>query len=177
MDSFQPPIRVEYTEALCILGLFQPAVHPGPLNDPIIDKKAGIVNTLYRTPGRSQPAGSSSIYPATPSAFRAAIPAGPRGPVQDAPKARHPGVPGKRSSANTTLSTLVIFWAIMVDEYSPVLGHPRAPKLVHSFSPRLIQGDNGETPSSGPYGPFWNEQCREGIRQARGRRPRTFERC
>ncbi len=79
----------------------------------------------------------------------------------------------------------VIFRAIMVQVFSPKLGHPFSPKrvhqfspkVVHSFSPKLVQGDNGETPSLEAYFPFWNQQDREGVCQARGRRPWIFERC
>ena len=88
---------------------------------------------------------------------------------------------------------VVIFRAIMVHVFSPKLGHAFSPKLVHrfspkvvhrfspkvvhSFSPKVVQGDNGETSSSKAYFPFWDEQDREGVCQARGRRPWIFERC
>jgi hypothetical protein len=81
--------------------------------------------------------------------------------------------------------TSVIFRTIMVQVFSPILVHPVSPKLVHrfspkvvqSFSPKLVQGDNSETPSSEAYFPFWNQRDWEGVCQARGRRPWTFERC
>jgi hypothetical protein len=73
----------------------------------------------------------------------------------------------------------------MVHMFSPMMGHLFSPEqvhgfspiVVHSFSPKLVQGDNGETPSLEAYSPFWNEQDREGICQATGRRPWTFEKC
>lgn len=74
-------------------------------------------------------------------------------------------------------AAVVIFRAIMVHVFSPMLGHRFSPKVVHSFSPKLVQGDNGETPSSEAYFPFCNQQDREGVCQARGRRSWIFEKC
>jgi hypothetical protein len=57
----------------------------------------------------------------------------------------------------------VIFRAIMVQMFPPIVGHAFSPKLVHRFSPKmvhsfstkLVQGDNGETPSPEAYTRFW----------------------
>jgi hypothetical protein len=87
----------------------------------------------------------------------------------------------------------VIFRAIMVQVFSSKVGQPFSPKLVHRFSPKVVhaswpkpcteprrgvvQGDTGETPSIGAYFWFWKQWNQEGICQAKGRKPWTFERC
>ena len=91
------------------------------------------------------------------------------------------------------LVNVVIFRAIMVQAFSPKVGHLFSPKLVHRFSPKVVhsfspqpctepsrsvgQGDTGETPSSGAYFWFWKQWNQEGICQTKGRGPWTFEKC
>jgi hypothetical protein len=78
----------------------------------------------------------------------------------------------------------VIFRAILVHRFSPMMGHPFSPKLVHrfspkvvhSFSPKLGQGDSGETPSSEAYFLLCSQRKQEARCQERGRKPWTFER-